>query len=269
MKRRWLTVSDPQDPDQLERAVCKFLGTKSIGERPAVAFAARRGRPDEPTSSSVAAWVCYARVLAQHEKAGTFQQASLKDEVAALPRLSTQRDGAARARRRLRELGIRFVVAEHLPKTRVDGAAFWLDDRAPVVALSLRYDRIDWFWFTLMHELAHVVSNHARQEMRVDDALVGRDAELASNKTTEEATADRLASDWLIPPDRFAAFIHDTKGYFYRERVLAFAEDIGVHPGIVVGRLQHDGHIPYTHFRNLLDRVTPELAEADRAGGTS
>ena len=271
IKRRWLTVADPRDPGQLERAVCKFLGTKSIDQKPPIAFAARRGRPHEPRSPSLVAWVCHARALAAHERVITvrhgdlrdrvafFKQASLKSEIAKLPHLSTLTDGTARVRRRLRELGIQFVVAPHLPKTRVDGAAFWLDERTPVVALSMRYNRVDWFWFTLMHELAHVVSSHARREMRVDDALVGRDAEPAESKMTEEAVADRLASDWLVPPERFSVFLRESKPYFSREQILRFAKEISVHPGIVVGRLQHDRHVSYTHFRNLLDRVKPDL----------
>ena len=52
--------------------------------------------------------------------------------------------------------GIRFVVLEPLPQTRIDGVCFWLDDLSPVIALSFRYDRLDWFWFTLGHELRHV-----------------------------------------------------------------------------------------------------------------
>lgn len=281
LKRRWLSVADPQDPGQLERAVCKFFGTNSIDEKPDLAFAARRGRPDAPESPSLLAWVCHARALAAQERVvmvrsmhvraeGTAaRRASLASEIATLPRLSTLPDGATRVRGRLRALGVRMVFAEHLPNTRIDGAAFWLDDSTPVVALSLRYDRVDWFWFTLMHELAHVVSSHARREMRVDDALVGRDAEKAANKTSEESTADRLATDWLIPPDRLAAFVRETKPYFDRERVLAFAEEIGVHPGIVVGRLQHEKLVPFTHFRNLLERVQPQIAgtaEEERPG---
>jgi len=171
----------------------------------------------------------------------------------------------ALVRKRLAEIGIRFVVADHLPNTRVDGATFWLDAKSPVIALSLRYDRVDWFWFTLMHELAHIVCDHAKGEPRIDDSLVGRDREEpASERESEEATADALASEWLLPASHLKTFVRDTKPFFSRQKVLEFASSLGVHPGIVVGRLQHDGHVPWTHFRNHLGRIRAQFG----SGGT-
>lgn len=270
LRRRWLTIADPQDPAQLEDAVCQFFGTRSIDEKPALAFAARRGRPEAPISSSFLAWVTQAHHCAEREKAPPTRwidaggsersrASAARQEIATLPQLSTLSDGAAQACARVRELGIRVVFVSHLPGTRVDGAAFWLDKGSPVVVLSLRYDRIDSLWFTLMHELAHIVSGHARDEMLVDDALVGRDAQPAAHKILEEALADQLASDWLIPPNPLHDFVRRTKPFFSRAAMLTFAASVGVHPAIVVGRLQHDGNLLYTHFRNLLDRVTPQL----------
>jgi len=262
IKRGWLTVPNPKDPVQLERAVCDFLGTKSIDERPSLAFAARQGKSGDPQTASVVAWVCHVHSLARKQKVSTFNPAHVSEAAKTLPQISAKDNGAAGVRQRLAEIGIRFVVAEHLPNTRVDGAAFWLDPRAPVVALSLRYDRIDYFWFTLMHELAHIASSHAKDRPRIDDALVGRDSEPASEKQAEEKHVDGLASEWLVPAHRLAEFVTATSPYFYRARVLEFAQSLGVHPGIVVGRLQHEGHVPWTHLRNLLERVRPQLAGA-------
>lgn len=271
LKRRWLQVSDPQDPDQLERAICRFLGVVSVDEEEDLAFAARRSHPDAPPNAALRAWVRHVRNLAVHLNVSTFNPAGLKERLAALPQLSGVGAGVAHVPVRLAELGIRFVTADHLPNTRVDGAAFWLDKTSPVVALSLRYDRVDWFWFTLMHELAHISLRHAQGKTWIDDALVGRDAEPADAANTVEAAADALASEWLVPASKLTAFVSSSKPFFSRHRVLAFSQSIGVHPGIVVGRLQHDGHVPWTHFRNLLERVRPQLggtvAEPDRADG--
>jgi HTH-type transcriptional regulator/antitoxin HigA len=208
------------------------------------------------------AWVCHTRSLARKQKVPAFNLAHVSEAAKALPQISAKDSGAAGVRQRLAELGIRFVVAEHLPNTRVDGAVFWLDARSPVVALSLRYDRIDYFWFTLMHELAHVASSHAKDLPRIDDALVGHDREPASEKQTEEKHVDKLASEWLVPSQRLAEFVTATSPYFSRARILEFAQSLGIHPGIVVGRLQHEGHVPWTHLRNLLERVRPQLAGA-------
>ncbi len=259
LKRRWLQVSDPRDPEQLERAVCRFLGVASLDAEPKLAYAARRGHADAPPSAALRAWVCHVRNVASHEKVAPFSGVRLKERVAGLPRLSQTDEGPARVREQLAAMGIRFVTADHLPNTRVDGAAFWLDRKSPVVALSLRYDRVDWFWFTLMHELAHISLGHCQEKTWIDDALVGRDAEPADAKNRVEAEADSLASEWLVPAERLRAFVGSTKPFFSRARVLAFAGSIGVHPGIVVGRLQHEGLVPWTHFRNILGRVRPYL----------
>jgi HTH-type transcriptional regulator/antitoxin HigA len=231
-------------------------------ESPTLCFVARKGRSDEPQSASLTVWVAYARKLAAAQRiAKPFSMTGLRDAVSQLPALSTLADGVSQVPKRLAALGIRFVVAEHLPNTRVDGAAFWLNQGAPVVVVSLRYDRADWFWFTLMHELAHIVSGHARSKAVLDIGLVGRDSEPASQDETEEVVANRLASEWLIPEERLSEFVETTKPRFSRDRVLQFAETLSVHPGIVVGRLQHDKQLPWTHLRNLLERVRPQLEQ--------
>jgi HTH-type transcriptional regulator/antitoxin HigA len=125
-----------------------------------------------------------------------------------------------------------------------------------VVALTFRYDRVDCFWFTLMHELAHVLAGDAKKnEMLVDDSLVGKDAEPAENKLNAEVRADKSANEWLIPAKALQSFLARTKPFISRKEVLSFAAELGIHPAIVVGRLQHDGEVPWTHYRNMLERI--------------
>jgi HTH-type transcriptional regulator/antitoxin HigA len=87
----------------------------------------------------------------------------------------------------LAEIGIRVAVIEPLPHTRIDGAAFWLSDDAPVIVLSMRYDRIDGFWFTLAHELSHI---RHRDTQSVDSDLVGEAKQTATSEM--ESRADIL-----------------------------------------------------------------------------
>ena len=109
--------------------------------------------------------------------------------------LSVYEDGPRRAQQRLAAHGIALVIERHLPRTHLDGAALCLLDGRPVIGLTLRYDRIDNFWFSLMHELAHV-SLHLdchENELFIDDlSLTGEDP--------LEDEADTLAQDALIPP---------------------------------------------------------------------
>ncbi|MEO6326723.1 MAG: HigA family addiction module antitoxin [Thermoanaerobaculia bacterium] len=269
LKRRWLTVANPKDSRQLERAVCDFLQVKTLDQRPDLLLAARRGRPEDPQNASLVAWVCHARALARRQKVGPYRQAAARPAAAMLPRLSAEEGGVAQVRERLAQLGIRFVIAAPLPSTRVDGAAFWLDAKSPVIALSLRYDRVDWFWFTLLHELAHIVSGHAKGETRIDDALVGRDRdESPAARGSDEAAADALASEWLLPHEKLHAFVEATKPYFSRQSVVDFAASLGVHPGVVVGRLQHDGLVPWTYFRSHLGPVRFQIDDSPPASGS-
>ncbi|MCY3899577.1 MAG: ImmA/IrrE family metallo-endopeptidase [Caldilineaceae bacterium] len=147
--------------------------------------------------------------------------------------LSVHEDGPRRARQRLAEHGIALVIERHLPRTHLDGAAICLLDGRPVIGLTLRYDRIDNFWFSLMHELAHV-SLHLdcnENELFIDDlSLTGEDP--------LEKQADTLAQNALIPPKLW----HDNP---VRQRatilaVYTFARELNVHPAIIAGRIRHD-----------------------------
>ena len=147
--------------------------------------------------------------------------------------LSVSEDGPRRAQERLAEHGIALVVERHLPRTHLDGAALRLQDGRPVIGLTLRYDRIDNFWFSLMHELAHVGlhMDNGEDEPFIDD--------LSLNVTDPlENQADRHAQDALIPPE-----IWESNSVRERATVLAvydLAQEVGVHPAVIAGRVRHE-----------------------------
>ena len=147
--------------------------------------------------------------------------------------LSVYEDGPRRAQAHLREHGIALVIERHLPRTHLDGAALCFRAGRPVIGLTLRYDRIDNFWFSLMHELAHV-GRHLdcdENELFIDDlSLTGGD------RLEEEA--DRAARDALIPPR-----IWESNPLRDRATVLAvfdLAREVGVHPAVIAGRVRHE-----------------------------
>ncbi len=262
IKRRWIDAN-LNDLDQTEQEVCRFLGVDSMEQEPRCAFAARKSERRQAHTRAEIAWVCQARRVASALAAGKYERKRLAAHVAELPKLSVSEAGTRGLSNVLADLGVRFVLVEHLPGTKIDGAAFWLSGHAPVVAVSLRYDRVDWFWFTLLHELAHILRGETQDRTFLDQALVGKDADRA-DVPAWEAEADRVAGDWLIPPARLGAFIAETRPYYSRVAVLRFAESLGVHPAIVVGRLQSRGEIPYTHHRGQLARVRYLLVPAKR-----
>ena len=73
----------------------------------------------------------------------------------------------------LKKCGIRYVVVQTLPGTKIDGVCFWLNDRSPLIGMTVRFDRVDNFWFVLRHELEHVIRRHGREVVSVDVELEG------------------------------------------------------------------------------------------------
>jgi len=258
-KRGWIRKS--KNLDIIEREVCRLLDIDSVDDKPALAVAARKSDPYGALSPGQVAWACRARQIARKKKVKPFDHRRFNTQVASLVELSVDADGVARVPKALANLGVRLVVVEHLPQTYIDGAAFWLDAKSPVVAMSLRYDRIDCFWFTLMHELAHIKEG-GRHGGHLDRNLVGPSAEAREDKPKEEQEADDQACEWLVPPDEVDAFVAKTKPYFSKAAIMDFAESMAVHPGIVIGRLQYLGMISYSHSRAMLVKVRERLMEA-------
>jgi HTH-type transcriptional regulator/antitoxin HigA len=123
-----------------------------------------------------------------------------------------------------------------------------------VILLSLRYDRIDNFWFTLMHEVAHVAAGH--RGIFIDNDLLER-----KSKDPEELAADKSAQDWLIDAGSYGEFVEENGPQFSRRNIIRFARQIGRHPGIVLGRLHHEGKLHFSRLRHMLDKVRPVLAD--------
>jgi HTH-type transcriptional regulator / antitoxin HigA len=167
----------------------------------------------------------------------------------------------------LADVGIRLVVIEHLPGTRIDGAALWLNGKTPAIALSLRYDRIDAFWFTLCHELSHIKHNDGRGACTIDDGLVGNDADSTDEKPALEQRADREAAHFLVPEAEIEGFIACVGPLFSKQRIVQFANRLGVHPGIIVGQLQRRKQIQYSHSREMLTKVRESITQATLSDG--
>ena len=148
-----------------------------------------------------------------------------------LAKLSAFDEGPKLAKEHLARHGITLVIEKHFKRTFLDGAAM-LDNDRPIVALTLRHDRVDNFWFALLHELAHV-AKHLKPETPVFIDDLDR-----TNLQTVEGEADAMAQEALIPNKSWsAAKVRQTLA---SDDVIAYADEIGVHPAIVAGRLRHE-----------------------------
>lgn len=235
---------------------------RGLGGGPALAML-RKTRTERTNAKTdfvaVQAWC--AGVLIRAETAtvtGPFDLAEVKklEVVRTLAKLSMHADGPRRAQQMLSDLGIILVILPHLPGTHLDGAALRRpNDGAPVIALTLRRDRIDNFWFTLLHELAHVAFH-----LTDDRACIVDELDIGSSEAIE-TEADELAGKALIPDEQWDAW--DVKGtYTGIADILAFARKMEVNPAIVAGRWQKT-HRDYRKFSKLLGHgtVRPNFAD--------
>ena len=156
-------------------------------------------------------------------------------------KMSRGTDGPRLARDVLAELGVALQVVSHLPRTYLDGAAMWVDGGHPVIGVTLRYDRIDNFWFTLLHELAHLGRHLDGDEATVfydDLSLRGPRTETTAVEDVE-IEADMLAEDALVPPsdDWEMSLFHEVLSPM---EVMELAQKYEVHPAVIAGRVRYE-----------------------------
>jgi len=255
IRRRWIEHSE--SIDVLEKRVMDFFEITSLDQQPSfLAHAARKSTSYETATSAQLAWLFRAKKLANAVPAQGFSDRSFDTCLMSLKQILPNPQEVRQVPRILGESGIRFLVIEPLTQTKIDGVCFWLSKDSPVIALSLRYDRIDWFWHTLLHELAHVHNRDGlNQEVTIDTDLVGDQAQAFEKKSKFEQQADKFAADFSIPQGELRHFIARVRPLYSQQKILGFASRICVHPGIVVGQLQYRAEVSYAHSRRMLVRV--------------
>jgi HTH-type transcriptional regulator/antitoxin HigA len=146
-----------------------------------------------------------------------------------------------------------------LTGAKIDGVCFWLDDFSPVIGMTLRYDRLDNFWFVLRHELEHVIQMHGKTALMLDAELEGERAGSGPTVAEEERTANAAASAFCVPPQQMEAFYQRKQPTFAERDIIGFSNTIRVHRALIAGQLQHRlGR--YDRFRGLLAKVRSIVA---------
>lgn len=249
MKRGWIRTT--QHIDEIEQDICRFLRIETPAHQPHLAAHFRCSAERDPKRQAQIAWLRRVEDLVEHQSVASFNRDQLREALPTLRTFAENEELVAQVPQFLHNQGVHCVFVPHLANTYIDGAAFTLHDR-PVIALSLRHNRIDALWFTLMHELAHILLDH--QGVYLDEL---DDEQLQQHQA--EVEANTYARDWLIDPVALHQFIETTRPYFSRKKIERFACEHGIHPGIVLGRLQYDGVVEYKHLRPLLVNVKPFL----------
>jgi HTH-type transcriptional regulator/antitoxin HigA len=240
VKNKWIEHADK--PEEKVINLRKFFEVSNlwlIKEELIPQIACRRQMITEKSDYYLIAWVQKAKLDARIRNVDAINIAGLKSELFKF-RLMTRTDPKYFCEDLINTLaknGIALIFLPHIGGSFLHGATF-VDKNKIVIGLTVRGKDADKFWFSFFHEIAHIIFGHINQ----------------INGTTEsdEQEADLFARDTLIPNDKITVFTKAND--FSRKSIVSFAKDIGIDEGIVVGRLQKDGHIPYDRFNDLKKR---------------
>jgi HTH-type transcriptional regulator/antitoxin HigA len=223
----------------------------------AAQVAYRQTQVFDARQEAVAAWVREAEIIASQIPLADFDEALLRSSLDKLRRLTRKPIDEALTEAQLvcAHAGVAMVMVPELPRTRLSGCARWLDDKHALVGLTSRYRKDDQIWFTFFHEIGHILLHRECQTFVVDNAAENlSDAVVDPDMAVYEKEANRFAADTLIPPDALAEFVRRVGKAATSDDIHDFADDVGVGPGIVVGRLQHDG-VLHWHQGNALKQT--------------
>jgi addiction module HigA family antidote len=210
-------------------------GTANIAYRHSPSF--------ESEECSLATWLRLAEIDAEEQKCKAYDRSAFKATLRRIRELTREpfEEAVKETHGLCNNAGVALSLIEPLPKARLSGAAWWLTPRKPVIALSARHKTDDHLWFSLFHEAAHILL-HSKKDVFVD--------EKERNGGKVEAEANEWASHFLIPRKDWQRFV--ASGTYRDSDVHRFAHEQGIAPGIVVGRLQHEGHLPWRTRLNAM-----------------
>lgn len=196
--------------------------------------------------ASVSAWLRQGEIQAAQINCASFDNGQFREALNRIRELTTQPPDVfiPQMTNLCAQAGVSVVFVPEIPGTHTCGATRWLTPTKAIIMLSLRYKTDDHLWFTFFHEAAHILL-HGKREVFLED-----DDEVSEDVRVKEEEADRFASDFLIPPEELRCF-HPRGAHFSHEDIITFSQRLRIAPGIVVGRLQHDGLVPPQNLNGL------------------
>ncbi|MFP4338495.1 MAG: HigA family addiction module antitoxin [Halothece sp.] len=221
-------------PEQLEQLLTQEL---------AVDF--RKSQAYKTDSWAVAAWLRQGEIEAAKIPCAKYDSQKFRESLDAIRKLTIEPPEIFEPQ--IVELcaasGVAVTFVPQLPKTRTCGATRWLTSDKALIQLSLRYKTNDHFWFSFFHEAGHILL-HGKRDLFLEE----NDKKQENNNKEKEANI--FARNFLIEPSLYEEFI-SSPHCRSEQGIKKFASELGITPGIVVGRLQHDRVLPYTHCNGL------------------
>ena len=243
--RGWIPTA--AEPVARLRALLKFFGVASFSNwdaeyQEALGFRVTGNAAID--TGALAAWVRKGEVEGIDLETADYDEALFREAIEHARVLTTHPPSAAwrDLQQTCARAGVAAIVVPEFAKIGANGVARWLNPRKALIQLNLRYSWADIFWFTFFHEAAHVLMHEHRHVF----------VELDGNprRSPREVEANRLAEELLIPVDAWEEFV--LRSEFSESSIRAAASDLGIDPGIVVGRLQHNDLVPWGSKLNSL-----------------
>lgn len=238
IRRGWIADADAS---LLDAQMLRFFEAKRIADVPylgadaaAVGHAAKK-TTYTATSPEQLAWLHRVRQLARGMGAPPYSRDKLLRAVERLAGLLHTPNDAPEAVSILREAGVRFLIVEAFPGSKIDGVCTWINGE-PVIAITNRYDRLDNFWFVVRHEIEHVLCGHGKESGAV---VIDDDGTLSTDVISEEERiANQAASNFCVPTKQLESLIARKGSYISESDVVGFSKRVMVHPALVVGQYQ-------------------------------
>ena len=242
-------VSKTRDKVTQVKETLKFFGINHLTQVNKIYFQNCQYQFRKSNSYSVekghlAAWIREGQIRADKVETDSYSKSAFKGALEKIRHLSIEPPSVFEPKisELCRNAGVAFVLVPQYEKCRTSGLARWLRPDKAMIQLSIRYKKDDHFWFSFFHEAAHILK-HSKKDTFLDDYK-------SSGEISEiEQEANDFAADFLIPSNEYKKLTNLNR--ISKDDVRAFANAIGISPGIVVGRLQHDQVIPYTWMNGL------------------
>ena len=241
VKRKWVTGLDPKtQAEEIVRYLASFSSSDDyLFEKRVACFRNGNRLNGKNDSYSIMAWILGSLYEAEKIEAPIKYKKNELDPtfISKVAQFSVIEKGPLVVREFLLSKGIKMVVVPHFKKTYLDGGVLIDKNGTPIIALSLRHDRIDNFWFTLSHEIAHLVLGHVHS---TEGQCIIDDLDLRDSLNDNESEADQVAQEALISNDLW--FSHHARLTRKVADVIDLAAKADIHPAIVAGRIRFENN---------------------------
>lgn len=242
-KRGW--IESHRNKEDKIRALLEFLGVASFQAWRQTVLGFRISEKSKVSPGALAAWLRQGELKGRDTETADYNESNFRQAIEKIRALTLNEpeEFEPRLKKLCAEAGVAVVLIQELPRSGANGVARWLTPTKGIIQLSLRWKWHDIFWFSFFHECCHIL-NHQIREVHIDGI---------NGKSEVESEANTFAQDLLISPDDWKRFKADQR--YSETAVRNFASEIGIHPGIVVGRMQREKLISYSALANLKKRL--------------